>query len=175
MNAPIVSMVRRADSTETRESSADKVIRAICCGKWRRQVETIRAEFRHVLRETGDRTTAKLAVAASKKQLPAVLWSGRFSHRAGEALIQHSGLLCADLDALGDGLPDVRARLAASPHLWAVFVSPTGDGLKTVFRFVRLRKPLWHLPFSMCCQMQSHCGGFHGAPDVDARWANTVR
>jgi BT4734-like, N-terminal domain len=48
--------------------------------------------------------------------------------------LQHSGLLCADLDALGDQLVDVRAKLLTSIHLWALFISPTGDGLKCIFR-----------------------------------------
>jgi hypothetical protein len=43
-------------------------------------------------------------------------------------------LLCADLDQLGDQLADVRSKLLTSPHLWALFLSPTGDGLKCVFR-----------------------------------------
>src|SRR5262249_49009936 len=49
-------------------------------------------------------------------------------------LIAHSGLLCADLDDLGERLEEVRAKLLASPHLWALFLSPTGNGLKAVFR-----------------------------------------
>jgi hypothetical protein len=35
---------------------------------------------------------------------------------------------------LGKRLPDVREKLLSSPHLWTLFTSPTGDGLKCVFR-----------------------------------------
>src|SRR2546427_809630 len=90
-----------------------------------------------VLAETGDLKTAKDSVAPLKKTLPGVMWSGRFSSRekpAVEKLLAHSGLLCADLDDLGDRLADVRAKLKASPNLWAMFLSPTGKGLKAVFR-----------------------------------------
>src|SRR5439155_7046656 len=58
-----------------------------------------------------------------------------FARRKQDALSQHSGLLCGDLDQLGhENLADVRAKLRNSVHLWADFVSPTGDGLKAVFR-----------------------------------------
>ena len=62
------------------------------------------------------------------------MWSGRFSKRNSSDLLQHSGLLCADLDELGDQLGEVRSKLVTSPHLWAMFISPSGDGLKCVFR-----------------------------------------
>ena len=73
-------------------------------------------------------------MAAEKKKLPGILWSGLFSRRASEGLTEHSGLLCADLDDLGENLQDVRAKLQKSPYLWALFVSPTGEGLKAIFR-----------------------------------------
>jgi hypothetical protein len=48
--------------------------------------------------------------------------------------LEHSGLLCADLDELGEQLPEIRKKLMSSPYVWAVFLSPSGDGLKAVFR-----------------------------------------
>jgi hypothetical protein len=48
--------------------------------------------------------------------------------------LKHSGLLCADLDSLGARLREVRQKLVKSPHVWALFLSPSGDGLKAVFR-----------------------------------------
>jgi hypothetical protein len=82
----------------------------------------------------GDRKQAKRAIEELKKALPGVLWSGTFSVRANDKLISHSGLLCADLDALGERLPEIRNKLQASPHVFALFLSPTGDGLKAVFK-----------------------------------------
>jgi hypothetical protein len=69
-----------------------------------------------------------------KTRLPAISWSGTFSRRANAGLIQHSGLLCADLDHLDGELEGVRAKLTLSPHLFVLFLSPTGRGLKAVFR-----------------------------------------
>src|SRR5262249_55185656 len=82
-----------------------------------------------------------------KKQLPGEMWSGRFENHqqpAGEKLIEHSGLLCADLDELGTRIPDIREKLVKSPYLWAMFCSPTGYGLKAVFRVPA--DPSAHLP-----------------------------
>jgi hypothetical protein len=33
-----------------------------------------------------------------KRQLPAICWSGTFTHRADSALEDHSGLICLDFD-----------------------------------------------------------------------------
>jgi len=63
-----------------------------------------------------------------------VTWSGRFSQRTSEKLIEHSGYLCADLDSLGKRLPEIHEKLRNSLHVLAVFLSPSGDGLKAVFR-----------------------------------------
>ena len=53
---------------------------------------------------------------------------------ARRSLVAHSGLLCADLDSLNGELDSVREKLASSPYLWALFKSPSGNGLKAVFR-----------------------------------------
>ena len=133
----MVSVVNDATCTKTRNYDAEQIIESIrtdgrnkLCGP----IEKIRLLYRATLKTTGDRKAGKKAVAADKKKLPGVLWSGRFSRRANDALSYHSGLLCADLDELGDRLAEVLARLARSPHLWALFLLLTGDGLKAVFR-----------------------------------------
>src|SRR5439155_7667190 len=95
----------------------------------------IRRVYTTTLLRIGDRKAAKLAVDLLKKKLAAILWSGRFSRRANDALIEHSGLLCGDIDDLGSGaiLAGVRAQLLTSPYLIALFLSPTGRGLKAIF------------------------------------------
>jgi hypothetical protein len=134
MKSRLVSAVNDATDTATRDANAEVFIKQIRTGKWHAPVENIRRVFSEVLGKCGDRKAAKEAVAAEKKKLPGVLWSGRFSRRANDAVLEHSGLLCADLDGLGDRLSDVSAKLTTSPHLWALFLSPTADGLKAVFR-----------------------------------------
>jgi putative DNA primase/helicase len=131
-----VSTVTSATDIETQDYDASAVIQAIRTGgkKLRGQVEEIRATMQRELTAHGDEKRAKRAIDPLKKQLPAVLWSGQFSERANSKLVTHSGLLCADLDSLNSELSDVREKLKASPHVWALFLSPSGDGLKVVFR-----------------------------------------
>jgi hypothetical protein len=130
----VVSIVKDATSTATRDTSAEVIIKQIRNGKWHHPMQTIRSKFQCVLAETkGDRKAAKEAIAADKKKLPGILWSGQFSRRANDALIEHSGLICADLDVLGSRLSEVRKKLLTSSYLLALFRSPTGNGLKAIF------------------------------------------
>src|ERR1700736_6315271 len=133
----LVSCVKNARDTETQHYDAKEIIDQIRTDNdLREKITKIRDEFWQVMAEHGNnREAAKGAIDSDKKRLPAITWSGTFSQRKGEALLQHSGLLCADLDGLGpDKIPEVRAKLVNSPHVWALFLSPTSDGLKAVFR-----------------------------------------
>ena len=60
-------------------------------------------------------------------------FSGVFGLRANHALVEHSGLLCMDLDHLPD-VAKMKKRLLADPlfDTQLLFVSPSGDGLKWV-------------------------------------------
>jgi hypothetical protein len=131
-----VSTVASATDTGTRDYDASTVIEAIRTGgkKLRGQVEAIRTTMQRELSQHGEHKRAKRAIDPLKKQLPGVLWSGQFSQRANGKLVTHSGLLCADLDGLNGSLPEIRQKLKDSPHIWTLFVSPSGDGLKAVFK-----------------------------------------
>lgn len=127
-----ISMCASALSTECRNTSAAKVLDAIRAEKYQAQVEAIRAKY---ARASADGRDAKETVSGLKKKLPGALWSGTFFARNGAALVAHSGLLCADLDDLhADKLAQVRTQLEADAHVVAMFLSPTGTGLKVVFR-----------------------------------------
>jgi len=133
----MVSCVTSATDTVTRDYDVKEIIESIRADKLfrlRQPVENIRGTFLKVMATGNDRKAAKEAVAQDKRMLPAVLWSGHFRSRRKDDLLQHSGLLCADLDELGDQLAEVRPKLISSPYLFALFHSPTGDGLKAVFR-----------------------------------------
>ncbi|PWT84459.1 MAG: hypothetical protein C5B58_04685 [Acidobacteria bacterium] len=136
-SATIVSCVKSATDTKTQNYDAKEIIESIRTDKHfklREPIETIRSMFSSVAACSNNRKVAKEAVTENKKKLPGVLWSGRFRSRRKSDLDEHSGLLCADLDGLGEQLTEVRTKLAKSPYLFALFASPTGDGLKCVFR-----------------------------------------
>jgi hypothetical protein len=135
----VISWVGSALDTDTHDIGVEAVLEAIRAGRKRLkgQVTQIRNRFEAELDITGDLQKAKGVVEQPKKALPAVMWCGQFSNRekpAADKLQEHSGLLCADLDELGSELPRVREQLQPSPHLFALFLSPTAYGLKAVFR-----------------------------------------
>jgi hypothetical protein len=73
--------------------------------------------------------------AGAKKRLPAVSFGGVFKggHKAKQ-LTDYSGLVVIDLDHLtADQLSDVRSKLMTDKRLVALFVSPSGAGLKCLF------------------------------------------
>jgi hypothetical protein len=134
----LVSCVKHAKDIVTQHYDAKEIIESIREDKrfaLSARIGAIRKKFSEVMASSGNnRKAAKEAIHDEKTRLPGAIWSGTFSRRSKDALLEHSGLLCADLDELGDALPEVRAKLLLSVHLWALFTSPTGDGLKCVFR-----------------------------------------
>jgi len=137
LNNHLLSLVNSALDKHPRDCCALEVVEAIRTGATfdlAAKTKRIRDHFAEVLGKTGDRKAAKEAISRTKITLPAVLWSGRFRERNDRGLRQHSGLICADLDELGNDLPIVRAKLRDSLHILLMFISPSGDGLKCVFR-----------------------------------------
>src|SRR5438477_11842240 len=131
-----VSRVESATDTATTDCAAAEIIEQIRSDeKLRERITRIRGNYWRIMDSTnGDRKAAKTAVAAQKKALQAVTWSGTFKRRRKDALLQHSGLLCADLDELGrEKLAEVSVALRESIHLWSLFITPTGDGLRAIF------------------------------------------
>lgn len=135
-----VSMVRAAHVTETTEASFREVMDEIASPRWKGAIEAIRQAYAagwkrgEGLEPDKQTQAAKDAASEPKKKLPAVLFSGTFSRRAASALTISSGLICVDLDELGDRVEQVRDLIVSDPHTLGAFISPTGTGLKVIFR-----------------------------------------
>lgn len=82
------------------------------------------------LRSLGD---AKLRRAFKADHFDYCTFSGTFTTRNDNALIQHSHLLCVDFDHL-QNLDDLRSQLLKDDYFdtQLLFVSPSGDGLKWI-------------------------------------------
>ena len=124
----VVSIVQSATDKTTTDRDVAAILADLQNGKWKSQVDRIRQVYAEAAEDP------KKAVAGLKKQLPGILWSGRFEKRSNEGLLQHSGILCADLDNIKDRIPEVREKLKASPYVLCITISPTGTGLKVLFR-----------------------------------------
>lgn len=63
------------------------------------------------------------------KLLPVVCPSGTFKTRHDSDLIEHSGIICLDLDETFD-VPFIKAMAKSYPYTLAAMTSPTGTGVK---------------------------------------------
>jgi hypothetical protein len=101
------------------------VLQPIKDGKWRAEVEECRLNVARRDKQSADRL---------KKKLPWFTPSGVFTpNRKASDLKQHSGLFVFDFDDLKpDDLPELKQRLIQSGHVRAVFISPSGTGLKVL-------------------------------------------
>ncbi len=71
-----------------------------------------------------------------KKKLPSVCFSGKFSKRADNSLLEHSGLICLDFDGYAkqrDMIQD-KDKMMKDKYTFCVFVSPSGNGLKVLVK-----------------------------------------
>ncbi|MCP5534365.1 MAG: hypothetical protein H7A48_14435 [Akkermansiaceae bacterium] len=116
----------------TAETTLADLLDAIRNGDFAEQVAAVRE-----LVEAGDIDSAN----SIKKKIPAVSLSGIVRGRRKKAVeegrFEHSGLLQIDLDAKdnpGWTIERLRAALEADPRMRAVFLSPSGNGLKGVAR-----------------------------------------
>jgi BT4734-like, N-terminal domain len=67
-------------------------------------------------------------------------------------------------------LPEVREKLLASPHVWALFLSPSGDGLKCILR-VRVNAALHRASFRA---VQQHVAQLTGV-EIDQSCKDVAR
>ena len=102
--------------------------------KYKRQVEVIRG--------CQDKTLRR----ALKAKLPAITPSGIFSKRSNAGLIQHSGMICIDIDQKDN--PDIndwdalKSTISDFPGLWYAGLSVSGNGL---FLIITVKYPDKHL------------------------------
>ena len=122
---PTISTIAAAHETATQDFPLRKILSDIQSDRWAKQVGVVRAAYA---------AGGKDGAAEPKKKLPGVLFSGTFKKRSAKELIQHSGLICADLDELGPQMEATFEQVCADPHTLACFRSPTGTGLKVLFR-----------------------------------------
>lgn len=99
----------------------DKIIDRIGQGQSKDLVEKIR------------NCTDKSQRTELKKQLPSICFSGKFSQRANNSCLEHSGLVCLDFDHL-DKPDEFKKALKNDKYVMLAFISPSGDGLKVIVK-----------------------------------------
>ena len=121
----IYNNIRNID--EGHNITVEKALDRIKTGSSKKTIEDIR----HYLLE-GDQAAAKKLKTFS---LPYVCFSGTFSKRDDKSIIEHSGLAVLDFDHMPDKIiEECKNYLKGCNFVYAVWVSPSGNGLKVLVR-----------------------------------------
>jgi hypothetical protein len=83
--------------------------------------------------EIRDHATDKGKRNTLKKSLPCICFSGKFSRREDSNMISHSGFVVLDWDDVKD-LGAKKTQIQNDDFTYAVWVSPSGNGLKALIR-----------------------------------------
>jgi len=112
------------DVTNPFHVNLEYVFERIKNGKTRELVEKIR-----VARNKEERDSLK-------KKLPCINFQGEFKERSVKGLAVFSGLMPLDYDNFpsDETLENTRSELLKSPYTYALFLSPSGNGLKQIVR-----------------------------------------
>jgi hypothetical protein len=101
--------------------SVSQALQRIKNGKSRAKIEEIRS------------TLDKAKADTLKRQLPSICFSGKFTERKDEKLIEHSGFIVLDFDNVDD--IDVKmADMQGYEFIHAAWLSPRGNGLKALVK-----------------------------------------
>ncbi len=87
--------------------------------------------IRDAYRVNGGGKAGKEAIRSLKSNLPAVTFNASGSRNQPESA---NGIVAVDLDELGGRIETARSQLKLDSHCLLVFKSPSGDGLKALFR-----------------------------------------
>lgn len=135
MTSDLSLFLNAMQQTPCGEITLQEAISAIRGGRWQRAVGILRT---HVA--NGDRRRYD----QKKKDLPAITLSCHCNSRRHNLSpedkgVVHSGWLQADFDLKDNPIlntpevvADIRSRLLSDPHVGAVFVGPSGEGIKAV-------------------------------------------
>jgi hypothetical protein len=110
--------------------SIGKALARIREGKSKDKVEAIRCTLDESLQNE------------MKKHLPCICFSGLFSERFDNCLVEHSGFICCDVDKVpAEEMDGLRQSLFGLSYVYSVWVSPRGSGLKFL---VKIGNPAKH-------------------------------
>lgn len=120
-----ISVVVTAASTKTHTITLGQALSIIRTGRYCDHVPELRAALAR-----GDEETA----CRLKKKSLGFLFSGIFSSRRNTGLLEHSGLIPADLDHLDGKLASIIATARKDPCTAMAYVTSSGCGLRLVYR-----------------------------------------
>jgi hypothetical protein len=122
---PVLSRMDRVSSKHPQDTSLTEIVDEIRSERHKEKINQTRSAFKR---------GGKAEANKHKDSLPAVLFAGRFQKVKDGVPQPHSGLIVADFDHLGNSLDVIWEKIIADRHVVTAFISPTGSGIKAVFR-----------------------------------------
>lgn len=154
----IVSIYQSAyDKTSQVYVDVSRVLNAIKKGQYKNDI--------HRLRQSDD-TAMRQRI---KMNLTSICFSGMFTKREDKSIEKHSGLVILDFDHI-EKLEELKANICQDKYTYAAFISPSGDGLKVLFKI----PPEIENHESYYLGIVKHCKKC-GYPDLDTTSKNISR
>jgi len=101
------------------------IFRRIKDGKSKDLIESIRSEKDKDKRQN------------LKKRLPSICFCGKFSQRGEKYLLEHSGLICLDVDEVRpNDMAKIRETIENDSYTHGCFISPSGNGFKIIIQMI---------------------------------------
>ena len=110
-----------SDTSQPYYIKVDDALDRVKNGKSKEAVERVRA--------TSDKELRGIA----KQSLPCITFSGKFTKRTDKNLIEHSGFVILDFDHVPD-VEKYKTDIFKEDFVYAVWVSPSGDGVKALVK-----------------------------------------
>lgn len=126
-----VTIFRNIFDKEPHYIPVDKCLERIKTGKSMELISNIRQQLD---KERADKL---------KANLPSVCFSGKFKERKDECILEHSGFIVLDFDEVHE-LRDKQTEIISQPFVYACWISPRGNGLKTLIRIAEGKKHREH-------------------------------
>lgn len=114
---PVVELAKGEKHISKQIITLNDYLTAIKYGKYKNQVEAVR------------NAKTKAEKDKLKLQIPSVTISGIFTERSAEKLIEHSGLICLDIDEFAS-----RQDVVNDPYTYSCFSSTGGIGLVVIVK-----------------------------------------
>ena len=90
-----------------------------------------------------------------KNSLPLVCFSGEFSRRADDAMLEHSGMIVLDFDHVN--IEESKTFVGSDDYVHACWVSPSGDGLKAIVKITNPERHRDHFRALTGISIQLYC------------------
>ena len=124
------------DTSEPRYVEVSKILKAIKDGAFKDKVEAIRNENDKGNQSRLKSSLTSILFSSSKQEGVESGRNNKISWRTDKGLVEHSGLMCLDLDKFSNEFEmiSIKDDLINDDYVFSVFVSPSGEGLKVLVK-----------------------------------------